>query len=152
DVAHPAGVADVVDRDDVGMLELGRDHRLALEAVHQLFEARAAAGGEALESDRLDGDHAAEDLVLGLVDGAERPRAQTLDDLVALRDLARVGRARRPLLAHAPLSGGPAQLAATHEVQVDVVDAVAGVLTVVEDEPVAALLEPLGLGEVARAP
>ena len=96
DIAHALRVADVVDRHDVGVLELGGDHRLALEAVHQLFQARAAAGGEAFEADGLDRDHAAQDLVLGLVDGAEGSRAQPLDHLVALGDLRRVRRHRHP--------------------------------------------------------
>ena len=42
-VAQAVGVADVVDGDDVRVLELGRDLRLALEAVEQLVEARALA-------------------------------------------------------------------------------------------------------------
>ncbi len=98
EVAHPATVADVVDGDDVRVLELGGDLRLDLEAVDQLVQARSGRG-QALEADGLDGHHAAEDLVLGLEDGAERTRAQLLDDLVTAGDLGRL-RDRSPLLTH----------------------------------------------------
>jgi hypothetical protein len=50
-----------------------------------------AGGGESLEADRLDGDHAAEDLVLGLVNGAEGAGSELLDDLIPARDLAGLG-------------------------------------------------------------
>jgi hypothetical protein len=89
-VAHAGHLAHVVDRDDVGVAQLGRDARLAVEALHQVLEA-GARGGQALEADRLDGEHPAEDLVLGLVHGPEGAGAQLLDDLVAPGDLGRFG-------------------------------------------------------------
>ncbi len=55
-------------------------------------------GGQALEADGLDRDHAAEDLVLGLVDRAEGARAELLDDLVAAGDLGGLGRGRAWLI------------------------------------------------------
>ncbi len=140
----PVGVADVVDGDDVRVLELGRDLGLALEAVEQLVEA-GPGRGQALEPDGLDRDHAAEDLVLGLVDRAEGARPELLDDLVASRDLGRLGR-RGPLvlqLIRSPRpsssSGRPAEAPAAEEMEVDVVDAVARVVAAVEDEAEAAL-------------
>src|SRR6185295_275516 len=57
-VAHAVRLADVVDGDDVRVLELRGDHRLALEAVDQLVEARAG-GGQPLQPDRLYRDHPA---------------------------------------------------------------------------------------------
>ena len=89
EVAHPVGLADVVDGDDVRVLELGRDLRLALEAIDQLVHARPGRG-QPLEADGLDGHHAAQDLVLGLVHGAEGARAQLLDDQVPPGDLRRL--------------------------------------------------------------
>jgi hypothetical protein len=78
------------------MLELGGDLGLALEAVHQLLEA-GAGGGQPLEADGLDGQHAAQDLVLDLEHGAEGAGPQLLDDLVPPGDLAGFGRCRASL-------------------------------------------------------
>src|SRR6185295_7156114 len=47
-----------------------------------------------------------------------------------------------------PSARGPAQLAAAHQVQVDMVDAVTRVLAGVEDEAESALRQPLGAREV----
>src|SRR6185503_17526962 len=91
-----------------------------------------------------------EDLVLGLVDGAERARAQLLDDLVASGDLGRLGGGR--LQAHGyPLARRPAEAAAPDQVQVDVVDAVSRIVTGVEDQPEAPLGQAQVGGQVAGA-
>src|SRR6185503_3433593 len=91
-----------------------------------------------------------EDLVLGLVDGAERARAQLLDDLVASGDLGRLGGGR--LQAHGyPLARRPAEAAAPDQVQVDVVDAVSRIVTGVEDQPEAPLVQAQVGGQVAGA-
>ena len=69
-VAQALEVTDVVDRDDVGVFELGRDLRLTFEARQQLVKP-GTGGGQAVEADGLDRHHAAEESILGLVDGAE---------------------------------------------------------------------------------
>ena len=133
DVAQALPAADVVERDDVRVLELRRDLGLLLEALQQVLERRRR-GGEALQADGLDGDHAPELLVLGLEDGAEGTGPELLLDDVAPRDLARVGGGGGldALTSLLFLAGRPAQRAPAQQVQVDVVDAVAGVVAAVE--------------------
>ncbi len=57
-VRDAVGLADVVDGDDVGVLELRGNLGLALEAVDQLLEARSSRG-QPLQANGLDGHHAA---------------------------------------------------------------------------------------------
>ena len=88
-VGHPVGVADVVDGDDVRVLELAETWASGLNRW-SISSRPAPCGGQALEADRLDRDHAAQDLVLGLVDRAEGARSELLDH-VAARDLGGLG-------------------------------------------------------------
>ena len=90
EVAEGLRAPPVVEADDVGVLEVGGDPGLLLEALEEVVE-RGDRRGEALEADRLDRHEAAELLVLRLVDGAERAGAQLLLDDVASVDLGRLG-------------------------------------------------------------
>ncbi len=82
DVEQAAGLAEVVDRDDVRMAELRQQLGLAGETFG---EARVAL---ALGGEDLDRDEAVEGFLAGLVNDAHAAAPETLDDL-ELRKLAR---------------------------------------------------------------
>jgi hypothetical protein len=88
-------LAEVVDGDDVRVVEAGGGPRLALEALAQLVVG-AKAGG-----DRLDGDKAVQDGILGLVHDAHGPLAERSEDLVLPEPLqlhpGHTGSAERPV-------------------------------------------------------
>ena len=75
-VRLPVGGADVVDRDDVGIVERRGGARLLLEAVQPV-----GVGGE-VGRQHLDGDVAVEAVVAGAIDLAHPAGAQQADDLV----------------------------------------------------------------------
>src|SRR5450830_262804 len=120
--------ADVVDRDDIGVGKNAGGLRLPDEALPELGRLGIVvphAGG----SDRLDGDHAADDRVPGEVDDPHGPLAELAQDFVAA-ELAQprsrgvsIGHGRwtissgfpeRGTLGHGPSPWGPAILVCAH--------------------------------------
>src|SRR2546425_5615371 len=81
EVDDAAALADAVDRDDAGVLELGRGAGLALEALDELF-----VEGEGKRQD-LDGDVALQLLLAGLEDDRHAPAPQLLGDVVLVLQL-----------------------------------------------------------------
>ena len=94
-VGHAALLAEVVDRDDVGVVEPGRGLRLVLEAL-----AGAWVLAQLAEHD-LDRDVAPEHGVVGAEDLAHGARADLADDLV-LADLAELHPGRDDRTTQAP--------------------------------------------------
>ena len=83
DVGRAREAPDVVDRDDAGMAETRRRHRLAREASGDRLDVRAGAAG-VLPLERLDGHLAVELAIAGLVDDAHRALPEDAEQLVAL--------------------------------------------------------------------
>ena len=94
----PLLVADVVQRADVGVVELGDGAGLALEAGAELRAGRQVGG------QHLDRHVAAQAGVVGAVDLAHPARADRGDDLV--RAEPRAGGERHPISASCFSSGG----------------------------------------------
>ena len=82
-------LADVVERADVGMIELRNHARLAVEAL-----AKLSICGE-LGRERLDRDDAVESRVAGFVDLAHAARARGCDDFIRPEASTRVERHER---------------------------------------------------------
>ena len=78
DVVGVPGAAGVVDRDDVRVVQPGRDPGLAQEAFHRLMRGHASG------MQHLERHVALQPRVEGAVDGAERSLAQQFTDLVAV--------------------------------------------------------------------
>jgi len=72
----PPGLADLVDRDDVGMVQGGGRPGFLGEAAETI-----RAGGERLGQE-LDGDVAVQVVVAGAIDLAHAPGAQLVEELV----------------------------------------------------------------------
>ncbi len=99
DEVHPVHLAVVVDLDDVGVVHLGQDLGLPVEAAHEAGIAQEALLGH------LQGHQAARLLVLSLVDRGHPPHAHLLQDLVALGEVLDPLRGLGP--GEALLPGGP---------------------------------------------
>ena len=84
DVGPAVEFADVVDRDDVRVVEQGRQPGLALQALR-----RGAVGGQFV-GDELDGDGPAQARVARLIDLSHAAGSERTDDLVHADTLARI--------------------------------------------------------------